>query len=234
MSGPRPAACALAALALFASGCLARERCQTDLDCPRGELCSASSGACVRGCAADDDCRVGGLDVGRICVRGRCEDTYFGRAPAPSLCDRVVNPASTLHGKQVCLSDFDGDVVVVLFHLLGCAPCGQEAELLQRKMLEPLVTQGYSGVQFISVSIDPSVAWPQRAVGFDTARFPVLIDTAGAHYTWGAFPHELFLVDRWGRLVSKEADFSVALSSDPPIERLLTRIKELHGETSKQ
>lgn len=117
-AGVLPAAAA-ALLALGASGCLVDSRCRADHECSTGEVCNLGTGACYVECRADSDCTLGGLDVGRSCLGGKCQFRFDERVAAPDFCLKVHNPASTHAGSMRCLSQEKGNVVLLFFALLG-------------------------------------------------------------------------------------------------------------------
>ena len=108
-------ASALAAPLLVASGCVVDSRCQVDFDCAAGEQCSEKSGTCFVECRADTDCWMNGAYVGKHCLKGRCEFLFDERVAAQNFCLPVVNPRSASFGKQLCLKDLKGRVVLLYF-----------------------------------------------------------------------------------------------------------------------
>jgi len=92
-------------------------------------------------------------------------------------------------------------------------------------MVQALAQEGLADVAFLAVVAPGGTGtWADRAEGFDSASFPVMIDTKGIAYIYGAEPYEVVLVDKRGRLVTGERFNSDALAG------LKQRIRQLHAE----
>lgn len=99
-----------AATALCSSGCLVQSRCHSDYDCEGAQVCGAA-GACYLECSSDNDC----LTKGMICLDNRCE-IPGDRIKAQNFCLKVVNEnAKSYSGKELCLDDLKGKVVLIFF-----------------------------------------------------------------------------------------------------------------------
>lgn len=111
---------ALLLLAGGSSGCLVQSRCQSNADCPGDESCDRPQGQllgdCHLECSSDLDCwekRTPGM----VCDNHRCGFPSAGgeRVQAPKFCLKVVNPKSSYYGKELCLADLQGKVVMIFF-----------------------------------------------------------------------------------------------------------------------
>ncbi|MFH1129912.1 MAG: hypothetical protein V1754_01165 [Pseudomonadota bacterium] len=91
-------------------------------------------------------------------------------------------------------------------------------------MMDELKAEGLKDLEFVAVTMS-GVDWVDHAAGFDVATFPVMPDISGMYSLYSAEPYDVFLVDKKGRLVSKEGSFSVLL-----VDELNKRIRELHAE----
>lgn len=220
---------ALAGCLLLLSGCLVQQQCFHDADCPADERCDPQDGQCRPECARVEDCFENGINTGLQCLDGRCRLPVSSRSLALNFCHQVANPRSTYHPKELCLADLKGKVVIVLFNLLGCLVCGEEVVVLQQQVLDPLRGTGCTDLEALDVTID-NTTWEQRVPGFDTVSLPVMPGGESSGYIWGVEPHNLFVVDREGRLVLKEQNFSQSLFSDQVVEQLNERIREIHDE----
>ncbi len=67
--------------------------------------------------------------------------------------------------------------------------------------------------------------WESRVDGYDEVDFPVMPDTDGVTYMYGAEPYDVILIDKKGRMVTKEAEYG-----DSSVARVNQRIRELHAE----
>jgi hypothetical protein len=225
--GAGPAA--LCVCLLLQPGCLVQQQCSGDTDCATGERCDALDGQCRRQCSSLEDCFENGMNTGLQCIEGSCRLPINTRAKSLSFCHEVANPKSAYHNQELCLEDLKGKVVILIFNLLGCTPCGEEVLVIQDKMLDPLRSEGLADLEAVAVTID-STTWEDRVPGFDSVSFPVMPAGESTGYIWGVDPHNLFLVDREGLLVLKEPNFSQSLFSDDLVNQLNRRIREIHDE----
>ncbi len=93
-------------------------------------------------------------------------------------------------------------------------------------MVGALAGEGIRDVQAMAVT-HGDVGWENRADGFNSVTFPVLRDNAQVHVwdAYGADYYELYLVDKKGRLVTKEADFTAS-----SVTRVNGRVRQLYAE----
>ena len=104
---------------LAGAGCMVKSHCQADYDCAAGQTCDPGSGSCYVECVSAEDCLVNGVDLGKRCIDNRCEFLFDERVPAPAFCMEVVNPKSAHFGKDFCLDEQRGKVVMLFFGLLA-------------------------------------------------------------------------------------------------------------------
>ena len=122
-----------------------------------------------------------------------------GDAVAKVLAIGTVAPDFTLHsslGKNLKLSEYRGQVVMVNFWATWCAPCRQEMPELNR------LYEKYQRVGFVllGVNIDDNPKAAQELGKQLGVRFPVLFDSAkqvSGRYDIDAMPSTL-LIDRSG------------------------------------
>jgi hypothetical protein len=107
------------AAALLSGGCLVQGQCQTHADCLGDESCDQQTHECRVECETDMDCWAE-RTPGMVCVDHRCDFSRNAgaRVNAPDFCLDVVNPKSSYYGKELCLKDLRGKVVMVFFALL--------------------------------------------------------------------------------------------------------------------
>jgi hypothetical protein len=97
-------------------------------------------------------------------------------------------------------------------------------------MLQALRGEGLGDVELACVATNAK-SWDQRAPGFDRASFPIMIDTDGVFYIYGATSNDAILIDKRGRLVVKENLPWHDQGIDPElVAKLNQRIRELHAE----
>ena len=119
---PRLIPVLLMATLTLAGGCIVDAsygKCAADGDCPGGEICELSTGQCYMQCKTDSDCFMAGVPTGKTCKDNRCVFSMSDRVPAPNFCLKVVNPRSAYYGKDLCLNQLKGKVVMMYFGLLG-------------------------------------------------------------------------------------------------------------------
>jgi hypothetical protein len=92
-------------------------------------------------------------------------------------------------------------------------------------MLDVLRQEGLTDLEFAVITYN-GVTWENHAAGYEEATFPVMPDSSGVFYMYGANPYDVILVDKKGRLVSKESNFSSAARGD----QVMARLRELHEE----
>lgn len=210
-------------------GCLVQQQCRTDSDCPAGERCDGLEGQCRLECSRSEDCFENGMNTGLQCIDGSCQLPVNTRAKSLNFCHQVANPKSAYYNQELCLEDLRGKVVILIFNLLGCTPCGEEVVVIQDKMLDVLRSEGLADLEAVAVTIDNTI-WEDRVPGFDSVSFPVMPGAESSGYIWGVDPHNLFVVDREGLLVLKEQNFSQSLFSDDVVNQLIKRIREIYDE----
>ena len=99
--------------------CFVQGKCHSDEDCVGHETCDPLSGSCRLQCERDADCFVNGQFMGKECFDHRCQWRLDERVRAPGFCLEVVNPASSRHGEELCLSDLRGKAVLIYFAYLA-------------------------------------------------------------------------------------------------------------------
>jgi hypothetical protein len=105
---------ALAAALLF-GGCFVDGLCSVDDECEGAKICKDYR--CVLDCTGDEDCPAG---IPHRCAtrptgKRQCLLDLAKRVAAPDFCLQVVNPRSQYHGKDLCLSQLRGKVVMLYF-----------------------------------------------------------------------------------------------------------------------
>jgi len=95
---------------------------------------------------------------------------------------------------------------------------------LENGTLAPLRAEGVTDLELVSIAGN-ATSWSQHASGWDEVAFPVMIDTDGIFYLYGAESYDIILVDKQGRLVTKD---TFPLDSD--LGKLNQRIRDLHAE----
>jgi hypothetical protein len=95
--------------------------------------------------------------------------------------------------------------------------------VLEDKLLNALRAEGLSDLELTCIATN-ATSWSERAPGFDLISSPILIDTDGVFYLYGATSYDVILIDKQGRLVTKES------FSDEVVEKLKQRVRELHAE----
>ena len=92
-------------------------------------------------------------------------------------------------------------------------------------MKDKLTAEGITDVEFLAITA-PGFGWTDHVEGYDEVDFPVMPDVLGSVYDlMGATYYDAFLVDKKGRLVTKQANFS----SDY-FDAFNKRIRGLHAE----
>jgi hypothetical protein len=92
-------------------------------------------------------------------------------------------------------------------------------------MLDKLRGEGLTDLEFMVVT-QSGFTWEDHASGYDDVLYPVMPDTAGVYYVYGAQAYDVVLVDRKGRLVSKEKGFY----DETMVNFLNQRLRDLHAE----
>lgn len=95
-------------------------------------------------------------------------------------------------------------------------------------MYGPLKSEGLTDLEFLVVtSWDPETGpnWEDRADGYDSAEFPVMPDATAVYYIYGAYPYDVFLVDKKGRMVTKKSSFTSTM-----VDELKQKIRDLDAE----
>ena len=129
-----------------------------------------------------------------------------------------------ISGRAVSLESLRGQVVLLNFWSMLCAPCMAEMPSLNRLFL----TLKDKGLQVIAVSIDPSDKPVRDYVAKNNIAFPVLLDTGkevyGKAYAGPALP-ATYLIDRNGIIVE---NFSGLEVWDAP--EMMKRVQMLLGQ----
>jgi hypothetical protein len=94
---------------------------------------------------------------------------------------------------------------------------------LERDLLTPLRAEGLTDLVLPCLATN-ATSWDQHAPGFDEVSLPIMIDTDGVFYIYSADSYEMILVDRKGRLVTKE------VYSDAAVAVMKQRIREVYAE----
>jgi hypothetical protein len=90
--------------------------------------------------------------------------------------------------------------------------------------MAPLKAEGFTDIELLAVTA-AGVTWDHHAPGYDQVPFPVVPDTAGVYYLYGATYYDFFFVDKQGRLAGKLSDFS-----DKDVAQAAKKVKELHAQ----
>ena len=91
-------------------------------------------------------------------------------------------------------------------------------------MVDRLKDEGLTDVAFLAITTNATSWDDNRAPGFDEVTLPITLDSAGVFYLYSADSYDVILVDKKGRLVSKQQfpETTTAI--------LNQRIRELHAE----
>jgi hypothetical protein len=106
--------------------------------------------------------------------------------------------------------------------------------ILENQLLKVLRGEGLTDLELIALATN-SKSWDdRRASGWDEVEIPILIDTDGVFYIYSADSNDIILIDKKGRLVTKEF-FSPDLEYESGalekfLQGLRQRIRELHAE----
>jgi len=145
--------------------------------------------------------RRGSLQVLAAAFAGMLLDAAHAAAPG----DRVAwKDVKLLDGRVLPASALEGRVVVVEIWASWCPFCAQQNPLLQ----ELYDAQGGRGLEFLTLSIDREPASARAYMRGHGYTFPAAMATAQSNKWFGprkGLP-ELYVVDRGGRVVFKEAN----------------------------
>jgi thiol-disulfide isomerase/thioredoxin len=145
--------------------------------------------------------RRGSLHVLAAVLAGAVLDAAHAAAPG----DRVAwKDVRLLDGRILPAAALDGRVVVVEIWASWCPFCGQQNPLLQ----ELYDAQSGRGLEFLTFSIDRESAKARAYMREHGYTFPAAMATAQSNKWFGprkGLP-ELYVVDRSGRIVFKEAN----------------------------
>jgi len=145
--------------------------------------------------------RRGSLQLLVAAFAGMVVDVAHAAAPG----DRVEwKDVRLLDGRILPASALDGRIVVVEIWASWCPFCGQQNPLLQ-KLYD---AQGGRGLEFLTFSIDREPAKARAYMREHGYTFPAAMATAQSNKWFGprkGLP-ELYVVDRDGRIVFKEAN----------------------------
>lgn len=209
----------LLVMGLLWAGCI-QSRCVRHSECPAGEVCLTTTGACVvpacttdgecsddrvcrdfqcvAGCRFDDDCPDGEKCFDKHCVPAQ-QDCDCPAAPV--FCAPDLNPASATSGQDLCVpKDFE-DGVALFFGSVGCSNCRHLFYSLDDLATE--IGAGGKPGSLVWIQLKSEVAGPDAVSSNlgDTDR-PVLHDTEdrGVWEAYGADWYHLVIVDRNGCL----------------------------------
>jgi thiol-disulfide isomerase/thioredoxin len=145
--------------------------------------------------------RRGSLQVLAAAIAGMVLDASHAAAPG----DRVLwKDVKLLDGRILPAVALDGRVVVVEIWASWCPFCGQQNPPLQ----ELYDAHGGRGLEFLTFSIDREPANARAYMRKHGYTFPAAMATAQSNKWFGprkGLP-ELYIVDRSGRIVFKEAN----------------------------
>ena len=221
----------LVAAGLLLGGCV-DSRCYRNADCPAGRYCEESTGSCeVPQCTLDSQCPAGSTCQGyqcltgcrtdldcqesERCVSGQCMawDPECNCTKAPAACGEDRNPKSATFQNDVCLADFAGKAVVLVFGSVACPHCHS----LYKGVLDvqsQLDDASSSDVVFINLeSVDATAEL--ITYWMDYATEPILQDTKALNL-WGLFGadwYHIVLINpdgclqlHWGPLSGSDLD----------------------------
>jgi hypothetical protein len=94
-------------------------------------------------------------------------------------------------------------------------------------MYEVLRSEGLTDLEFVVITMQ-GPTWEYHASGYDKATFPIEPDTDGVFYIYGATAYDVILIDKKGRLVSKQAGFDD--TDTAMVSKLNQRMRELYAE----
>jgi hypothetical protein len=93
--------------------------------------------------------------------------------------------------------------------------------------MDLLKGQGLNNVEFLVITRS-GPGWSDHAPGFEVATFPVMVDNAnqgGVYDIYDVPEYTVILVDKKGRLVTTEEDFS-----EETVDALNRKLRDLHVE----
>lgn len=125
---------------------------------------------------------------------------------------------SDVNGRQVSLSDFKGQVVILDFWATWCPPCKREIPDFVKLQSE----YGSKGVQIVGIALDQ----PEKVKAFardNGMNYPVLMgtDEVSAHYGGVESIPTTFIIDKTGRIVTKYEGFRTKETFESQIKQLL-------------
>ena len=92
-------------------------------------------------------------------------------------------------------------------------------------MKDKLVAEGITGVEYLVITA-PGFGWADHAEGYDKVDFSIMPDPVGSVFTlMGATYYDAYMVDKKGRLVTKQAAFG-----KEHFEDFAKRIRSLDAE----
>lgn len=94
---------------------------------------------------------------------------------------------------------------------------------LQNDVFNVLRQEGVDQLE-LEIIVTHAQSWADRAENFNEAKIPVMLDTAGVFYIYSADSYDMVLIDKKGRLVSKEP------FNPFDISKIQQRIRELYAE----
>jgi len=169
----------------------------------RGAAVLALAGLALTGCTADSLAQQYSEGSGKNFIAG---DGTYTEIPADSRTDPIAFEATMDDGSTLSSDALAGDVTVVNFWYAGCAPCREEAPVLEE------LYQQYSddGVEFLGVNTRDQPATARSFAERWGTTFPTAIDVQDSavqlafsgQYAPNATP-TTFVLDREGRIASR-------------------------------
>jgi cytochrome c biogenesis protein CcmG, thiol:disulfide interchange protein DsbE len=147
---------------------------------------------------------------------GSATDVATGRQPVPAL----VLPRLDGSGRLSVVA-FRGKVVVVNFWASWCAPCNEEAPLLQRTWAR----DRQRGLIVLGVDANDAAGDARRFARRHRLTYPLVRDARGSTLGhWGVYGLPFtFVVDRSGRIAGKIAGGLALHDNRPRLARLIAR-----------
>lgn len=175
----------------------------------------------VAGCSTGTDAVERGTEFRFVSPGGRTEIFYDGedRQPAPPLSGEDL----MAEGKDIAVSDFSGDVVVLNLWGAWCPPCRVEAPELEKVYRD----RAERGVTVLGIDVrDENRATPQDFVRDTGLTYPSIYDPPGRSLlAWKGYPRSVvpstIVLDKEHRVAAVFLRDLLATDLLPVVDRLL-------------